>query len=335
MEIHAFAALRPREALQPFSYKASPLGPHDVLLKISHCGICHSDIHLIDNNWKRSIYPLVPGHEVVGTVLQKGKDLPGIQLGNRVGVSWVRSSCLTCPSCLQGETSICPDKTSTCNGHYGGFADHMVADGRFCYPIPQGLGSASAAPLLCAGATVYAPLKRLGMKKGRSVGVIGIGGLGHLGLQFAKAFGCEVTALSFTPSKREEARRFGADHFALLDEKWPVSQFDLILSTVHNHLDWDKVIGILRPSGTLCVLGRPEEPAKIDFSPLISFQKSITGSATASRSVLNEMLAFAAQHKITPQIEQMPLSEVNRAIARLKAGEARYRIVLETAPMIG
>lgn len=328
MQIHAFAALKQKEALQPFIYKAPALGPFDVLIKISHCGLCHSDVHLIDNNWKRSIYPLVPGHEIVGTIVQKGDGLSYLPIGERVGVSWVKASCLHCPTCLQGETSICPDKTTTCNGNYGGFADYMVADGRFCYPIPKELDSAHAAPLLCGGATVFAPLKRY---RPDTVAVVGIGGLGHLGLQFAKAFGCEVTALSQTASKEKEARKFGADHFLL---KFPVSQYDLILCTVHQNLDWNGLIGALKPSGTLCVLGRPDAPAPIDFSSLISFQKSVTGSATASRSVLNEMLSFAARHKIAPQIEKMPLQEVNRAIAHLKEGKARYRIVLEMNHMV-
>lgn len=334
MKIHAFASLKQKEALQPFSYEASPLGPFDVLLKISHCGLCHSDIHLIDNNWKRSIYPLVPGHEVVGTVVKKGDGLSYLPLGERVGVSWVRSSCLHCPVCLQGETSICPDKTATCNGYYGGFADYMVADGRFCYPIPKEIDSAHAAPLLCGGATVYAPLRRLNIQAPHSVAVVGIGGLGHLGLQFASAFGCEVTALSFTPGKEKEAKGFGADHFVVMGKKLTSSQFDLILCTVHQNLDWDMLIGALKPSGTLCVLGRPDEPSRINFSELISFQKSVTGSATASRSVLNEMLQFAARHKIAPQIERMPLTQVNEAVARVKAGKARYRIVLEMDSMV-
>jgi uncharacterized zinc-type alcohol dehydrogenase-like protein len=163
--------------------------------------------------------------------------------------------------------------------------------------------------------------------------VIGIGGLGHLALQFAKAFGCEVSALSTSPDKEKEARRFGADHF-FTAEKWPVSRFDLLLCTVHQNLPWDKVLASLKPSGTLCALGRPDEPARIDLSALISFQKSVTGSATASRALLQEMLEFAARHRITPQIEQMPMKEVNQAIARLKEGKARYRIVLFQETMV-
>lgn len=330
-KIHALAALKPKDVLQPFSYETPSLGPYGVLLKISHCGLCHSDVHLIDNNWKRSIYPLVPGHEIIGTIAEKGKELSHLALGERVGVSWVRSSCLHCPTCLQGETSICPDKTTTCNGNYGGFADFMVADGRFCYPIPKELDSAHAAPLLCGGATVYAPLRRLRNQGFRAVGVVGIGGLGHLALQFARALGCEVTALSSTPNKKQEALRLGAHHFL---SEIPLNRFDLILCTVHQNLDWDRLIGALKPSGTLCVLGRPDTPAAVDFSQLISFQKSITGSATASRAVLGEMLSFAAFHKIAPQIEKMPLAEANQAIVRLKSGAVRYRIVLENPSVV-
>jgi alcohol/geraniol dehydrogenase (NADP+) len=327
MKIHAFAAIGPRQLLQSFSYDAPPLAPFEILIKVTHCGLCHSDIHLIDDDWKRSIYPLVPGHEIVGTVLKKGESVKNLNLGNRVGVSWVRSSCLDCPSCLDGETNICPQKTATCNGSHGGFADHMIADSRFSFLIPDALDSAYAAPLLCAGATVYAPLRRE-VKSPQSVAVIGIGGLGHLALQFAAAFECEVTAISRTASKEAEAKSFGAHHFTTLD-KAKAGQFDLILSTVQGNLNWNHVISLLKPKGTLCFVGRPLNPAQIEIGNLISFQKRIVGSSTANRAQMNEMLQFAARHKIKPQIELFPLAEVNRAIEKVKANEARYRVVLE------
>lgn len=327
MKIHAFAAMAPREPLQPFSYEVPPLAPFEILLKVTHCGLCHSDIHLIDDDWKRSLYPLVPGHEIVGTIVKKGSCVE-LKIGQRVGVSWIRSSCLNCALCMQGDTNICPQKTTICNGNFGGFADHVIGDSRFVFPIPESLDSAKAAPLLCAGATVYAPLRRYGIQGPHSVAVIGIGGLGHLALQFADRLGCEVTAISTTRAKEKEARHLGADHFYTLDQLPPPGSFDFILSTVHADLNWNQILSLLRPKGTLCFLGRPASAAAIDISYLLSPQRNLTGSSTANRFLMNEMLAFAARHKIAPMIEERPLSQVNEAIERLKANAVRYRIVL-------
>lgn len=327
MKIHALAAMGPKEPLSPFSYDAAELGAFEILIKVTHCGLCHSDVHLIDDDWKRSKYPLVPGHEIVGTISKMGKNVDHLKLGERVGVSWVRSACLACTSCLEGDTNICPQKTTTCNGNYGGFADHMIADSRFVFPIPKELSSADAAPLLCAGATVFAPLRRYGPQ--HSVAIIGIGGLGHLGLQFAHHFGCEVTALSHSASKEGEAKSFGADHFYTFENLPTPFQFDFILSTVHVDLDWNQIIALLKPKGTLCFVGRPGNPGMIEFGSLISFQRNICGSSTANRATMNEMLAFAAQHKIKPQIELLPLSKANEGIEKVKSNRARYRVVLE------
>lgn len=328
MKIHAYAALSPKEKLQPFTYSAPPLGPFDILIKVTHCGLCHSDVHLIDDDWKRSKYPLVPGHEIIGTVVKKG-DAASLQVGERVGVSWIHSACMNCPVCLQGDTNICPQRTTTCNGRYGGFADHTIADSRFAYPIPEGLDSPHAAPLLCAGATVYAPLRRHGIQAPDSVAIIGIGGLGHLGLQFAAAFGCEVTAISHSTAKEAEAKSFGAGRFLTLDKRPAPAQFDFILSTVSADLDWNQIATLLKPKGTLCFVGRPHNPAPLELGNLVSSQANICGSATASRALMHEMLSFAARKKIKPKIEKTPLKKVNEAIERLKANAARYRIVLE------
>jgi uncharacterized zinc-type alcohol dehydrogenase-like protein len=330
MKISAYAALSSKGRLQPYTYEPAPLQPFEILIKTTHCGLCHSDVHLIDDDWKRSRYPLVPGHEVIGQIVEKGEAVHFLKLGERVGVSWIRSSCLVCPTCLSGDTNLCPSKTTTCNGHFGGFADHLVADARFSFPIPEGIDSAHAAPLLCAGATVYTPLRDLGIQPSHTVAVLGIGGLGHLALQFAKGFGCETSAISTTRSKEKDAKKFGADHFYVLSELPPQSKFDLILSTVHADLNWNEILLLLKPKGALCFLGRPASSISIEVAPLISGGRRITGSSTANRSHMMEMLEMAARCKIHPQIEVMPLSKVNKAIDRLKANEARYRIVLET-----
>ncbi len=329
MKISAFAAYSSKEPLRAFTYEVPPLDPHEILVKISHCGLCHSDIHLIDDDWKRSRYPLVPGHEIVGAVVKKGDACDYLQIGQRIGISWIRSACLQCPTCLLGETNACPLKTSTCNGYHGGFADYMIADGRFVYPVPDSLDSAHAAPLLCAGATVYAPLRKHSLKGLPSVAVFGIGGLGHLGLQFAAALGCETAAISHTPSKKDEAHFFGAVNFYTLNDLPPPFQFDLILSTVHADLDWNRILTLLKPNGTLSFLGRPAARAQIDIAHLLSYQRNISGHSTSNRTIMNEMLQFAASRNIKPQIELLPLSEVNQAIERVKSNTVRYRAVLE------
>jgi uncharacterized zinc-type alcohol dehydrogenase-like protein len=329
MKVHAFAAMKAGDALRPFSYEVSSLQPFEVLIKVSHCGLCHSDIHLIDNDWGRSQYPLVPGHEIIGTIVKKGEQVDHLKVGERVGVSWIHNACMQCPTCLEGDTNICPEKTAICNGHYGGFADHLVADGRFAFPIPKTLESAYAAPLMCAGATVYGPLHRYHVAGPHAVGVLGVGGLGHLALQFAAALGCEVSALSHSASKEAEAKAFGAHHFYTAKKPPKPNSFDFILSTISADLDWNLVLSYLKPKGTLCFLGRPLNLIPIDTSPLISFQKTIAGSSTANRAAIHEMLAFAARHKIRPQIELMPLKEVNKGIERVKNNAARYRVVLE------
>jgi len=328
MQIHAYAAKAPKSQLAPFTYEVGELGPFDVLLEISHCGLCHSDIHLIDNDWNRTVYPLVPGHEVVGRIVQKGK-LVELPLGARVGVSWLHSSCLQCPTCLSGDNQVCPQKKNTCIGHHGGFATHMTADSRFVFVIPEALPSEAAAPLLCAGATVYAPLRRWHVQAPDRVAVIGIGGLGHVALQFAKAFGCDVTAISSSPGKQTDAMRFGATELLSLEQMQRHKlQYDFILSTVHADLDWNFVLSLLKPSGTLCFLGRPAQPLSFDVAGVLSTQRTVTGSSTANRAVMHEMLAFAASRKIAPQIELKKLADVNQAIELVRHNKARYRIVL-------
>ena len=201
---------RPRRPLeeerpQAVRVRARALGPHDVEIRISHCGICHSDVHLVDGDWGMGSYPMVPGHEIVGTVAALGPEVRHLEAGARVGVGWQRGACLACESCGAGDENLCAENEATCVGHHGGFADRIRLDGRFAFPIPEGLASENAAPLLCGGATVYSPLRRW-VKPSMRVGVVGIGGLGHLGLQFARAMGCEVTAISSTPDKEAEAR---------------------------------------------------------------------------------------------------------------------------------
>jgi uncharacterized zinc-type alcohol dehydrogenase-like protein len=333
MKISAHAALQAKTPLEPFSYEAAPLGPHDVEVEISHCGICYSDIHLIDNDWGRSTYPFVPGHEIVGTVASLGSAVTQLKQGQRVGIGWQRSACLACEFCLQGNENLCAKQEAICVGHHGGFGDRIRTDSRFVFALPDGLSSAATAPLLCGGATVYAPLRRFGVNAKSKVGVIGIGGLGHMALLFLKALGCEVTAFSSSESKKDEVIRMGANHFVNSTSPKEVlkqaNQFDLLLSTVHARVDWVSYIQTLKPNGTLCLVGAP--PGLIQLPPglLVSAQRSVSGSDIANRSDIVEMLQFADRHKIAPQIETAPMKNVNEGISRLRANQVRYRMVME------
>jgi uncharacterized zinc-type alcohol dehydrogenase-like protein len=333
MTIRGYAAKKPGGPLEPFHYDPKPLGRHEVEVKISHCGICHSDIHLIDNDWGISDYPLVPGHEIVGTLSALGAEVQGLDKGQRVGIGWQRSACLNCEYCLQGFEHLCSQIKDTCVGHHGGFADAIRIDHRFAFPLPDGLDSESAAPLLCGGVTVYSPLVYYKVRPAMKVGVVGIGGLGHLALQFARKMGCEVTAFSSTPEKESEARELGAHHFVYGHDSQIMEQVastqDFILSTVAADLNWECYIDALRPGGRLCFVGVPKEAIKIPAFSLIVGRNSISGSPIGSRTDIREMLDFAVRNDIKPCTETFPMSKVNEGIDRLRNNRVRYRVVLE------
>lgn len=332
MSIAAWAAPKAHSSLEPFSYEAASLAGGDVEIRISHCGVCHSDVHLINDDWGSSRYPLVPGHEIVGTVTHTGRDVRHLRPGQRVGVGWQRSSCGTCEYCRRGEENLCATKQYTCVGHHGGFAAAMVISGQLVFPLPESLEAAITAPLLCAGITVFSPLRHHGVGSGTRVGVIGIGGLGHLALQFAAKLGAEVTALSSSPSKEADARRFGASRF--LDVSTPGTvqaarrSLDFILSTVHVDLPWSDYLKMLRPNGKLCFVGSPPAGLGLSAGDLISGQKMVVGSGVGGSAAMTEMLAFAAAHGVKAEVETRPMAEVNAAVQRVVRNEARYRMVL-------
>lgn len=330
--IHAYAASAPSMPLEPFDYSPSKLKDNDVEIAIECCGLCHSDLHVIDDDWKISKYPIVPGHEIIGRILRKGSNVQELEIGQRVGVGWQCGACLSCEFCIQGDETVCHAKVRTCVDGYGGFADKILIDAHFAYPIPESLTSEAAAPLLCAGITVYSPFKLYNVQAPQSVAIIGIGGLGHLALQIARAFGCNVTAISTSPDKEPEARKFGAHHFLSLNDpsqiKKAFNSFDFILSTVGADLDGTMLGMLLRPKGKLCFVGLPPSEVKFPVRLLVSGNRSICGSGTGSRTNMAEMLQFCARHKIEAQIEVMPMNQINKAIERLKANKARYRIVL-------
>ncbi len=331
-EIHGLAAHAAGAQLVPYKYEPGPMQANEVEVRISHCGICHSDIHLIDNDWGLSRYPFVPGHEIVGTVSAVGAGVRDRAVGQRVGIGWQADSCGICEWCKQGEENLCADAQPTCVGRNGGYADSVRVNARFAIPVPEVLQSENVAPLLCAGITVYSPLRNLGVRPASRVGIVGIGGLGHLGLQFAKAFGAEVTALSTSTDKEDEARRLGADHFVNTRDngglKKIVGSFDLLLSTVSADQDWPALVACLRPKGTLCVVGVPPSPIAVQAFPLIAGKRSLAGSNSGSPQDLHEMLNVAARHSIKAITERFPMAKANEALLRVKKNQVRYRAVL-------
>ena len=332
MPINCLAAHAAKEPLRPYHYEPGDLGAGDVELDITHCGICHSDLHLINNDWGLSVYPMVPGHEIIGHVTALGPSAKSLKIGQRVGVGWQARSCLECEYCLRGEENLCAKDQATCIGRPGGYANRIRVHSHFAFPIPEVIESESAGPLLCGGITVFTPLRIFDVDSLMRVGVIGIGGLGHLALQFARAFGCEVTAFSTTPAKEAEAKKFGAHHFAASADSAAMaklgSSFDFLLSTVTADLDWNAYLGLLRPKGRLCIVGALEKPLTIPALPLIGGQKSVCGSNIGGSKTILEMLEFAGRHGIRPQVELRPMAEANAALARLAANQARYRLVL-------
>lgn len=331
-DIHGLATYAAGAELLPFKYQVSDLGPEEVEVKISHCGVCRSDVHLIDNDWGISKYPFVPGHEIIGTITAVGAMVRDRTVGERVGVGWQADSCGICEWCRRGEEHLCPKAQPTCVGRNGGFAEAIRLNTRFALPIPDALESEKAAPLLCAGITVYNPLRRYDARPSSRIGVVGIGGLGHLGLQFARAFGCEVTAFSTSKDKESEAFALGAHYFVHTREtgalKKLAGRFDLILSTVSADQDFQNLIGALRPRGTLVLLGASPSPLGISGVSLLSGQKAVAGSPTGSPSDLAEMLDVAARHNVQAQVERFAMKNANQAVARVKQNKVRYRAVL-------
>jgi uncharacterized zinc-type alcohol dehydrogenase-like protein len=332
-EIHGLAAHAAGAELSTFKYTVAELAPNDVEVKISHCGVCHSDVHLIDNDWGLSKYPFIPGHEIVGKITAIGASVRDRKVGERVGIGWQADSCGVCEWCRLGEEHLCPKSQPTCVGRNGGYADKIRVNSRFAIPVPDALESEGVGPLLCGGITVYSPLRNWLARPASRVGVIGIGGLGHMGLQFARAFGCEVTAFSTSVDKEAEARSLGAHHFVNTRDNGAVKKvansFDLILSTVSADQDFQSFVTALRPKGTLVILGVGPSPIQVTGFSLIGGQKALAGSPTGSPGDLHEMLDVAARHNIKAMTEVFPMKEANAAIAKVKKNQVRYRAVLK------
>ncbi len=330
--IKAYAAEEAGSELKPFEYEPGPLGRDEVEIDVEHCGICHSDVNMLDNDWGMTQYPFVPGHEVSGTISKVGDEVKQLQVGQRVGLGWHSAYCMTCASCMEGDYNLCSSLEGTIVGRHGGFADKVRAAAAAVVPLPDGVDLVSAGPLFCGGITVFNPLVQFGVEATDKVGVIGIGGLGHMALQFLNAWGCNVTAFTSSEDKKNEALELGA-HRAI-NSRNPeeieavAGTFDLILSTVDVKLDWNTYVMALRPKGRLHFVGATLEPLDLGVFPLIMGQRSISGSPVGSPATIAKMLDFVDRHQIKPVVESYSFEQVNEAMARLRSGKARYRIVL-------
>ncbi|MBU8934145.1 MAG: NAD(P)-dependent alcohol dehydrogenase [candidate division Zixibacteria bacterium] len=332
-KVRAFAATAADQPLQPFEYELAELGPEEIEIAVQYCGICHSDLNMIENQWEMTAYPIVPGHEIAGTVAAVGKSVQNVKPGDRVGLGWYSKSCMICDTCLAGDHNLCASSESTIVGRHGGFGDKVRCHWSWVIPIPDKLEIKSAGPLFCGGITVFNPIVQFDVKPTERVGVIGIGGLGHMAVQFLSKWGCHVTAFTSSSGKAEEARRFGAHEIVdSRDDKAleaAAGSQDFLLVTANVTLNWPLYLNTLRPKGRLHFVGAVLEPLAIPVFSLLMGQKSVSASPLGSPATTKEMLQFCTRHGIEPQIEVFPMSKVNEALDHLRAGKARYRIVLE------
>jgi alcohol/geraniol dehydrogenase (NADP+) len=334
--IRSYAALSAGAPLERHDFDPGALPDDEIEIAVESCGLCHSDLSIINDEWGGKTYPLVPGHEIVGTVAEIGRGVTHLTKGQRVGVGWYAHSCLTCHPCMSGDHNMCREAAGVAaawSGRQGGFADRVRAQGAWAVALPDGIDAAKAGPLFCGGITVFNPLVQYGIRPTDRVGVIGIGGLGHLALKFLKAWGCEVTAFTSSQSKADEARAFGAhrivnsrDADALKAER---GRYDLVLSTVNVPLKWSAYINALAPRGRLHLVGAVMEPVPVSAGMMMNNQRAVSGTSVGAPATIATMLEFCARHDIVPQTEHMAMSKINDAIAHLEAGKARYRIVLE------
>ncbi len=332
-KIRAYAAPEAGAKFEPFEYDPGELGAEQVEIKVTHCGICHSDLSMRNNDWTWAQFPFVGGHEAVGEVIAVGEHAKGVMVGDKVGLGWNSGSCMHCKQCMRGNHISCETLEQTIVARHGGFADRVRCHWSWAIKLPEQLDMAKAGPLFCGGITVFNPFVQLNIKPTDKVGIVGIGGLGHLALQFADKWGCEVTAFSHSAAKADEAKKMGADHVIDThseDELAKVAgKFDMIMSTVNVPLNWGAYITALAPKGKLHIVGAVLEPIPVPGIYLIGGQKAISGTATGSQWVVSQMLDFCALHQIEPVTEHYPMSKINDAFEHLESGQARYRIVLE------
>ena len=333
MKVNGYAATEQKAKLKPYSYELGEIGSEQVDIKVFYCGICHSDLSMINNDWGMTKYPIVPGHEIIGEVIAIGKAVKNVKVGDKVGLGWMSSSCMSCEQCMDGEHHLCPKSEATIVGRNGGFADKVRGHWSWAIPLPEGIDMSKAGPLLCGGITVFNPIILAGVKPTDKVGVIGIGGLGHMALKFLKHWGCEVIAFSSNPNKKKAILNMGASQ--VIDSTSPqelesiTGKLNFILNTTNVSLDWNSYLTALAPKGRFHTVGAVLEPMAIPAFSLIMGEKSIGGSPIGSPALTKTMLDFCVRHDIYPDVEEFPMEKVNEAIEHLENGKARFRIVLK------
>lgn len=332
-KIKSYAAIKQDKPLELFEFSLDAPGPEDVDIDVQYCGICHSDLSMIENQWQMTSYPLVPGHEVAGIVRAVGSNVTNLKPGDRVGLGWYSKSCMTCEACMAGDHNLCANAEATIVGRYGGFANHVRAHWSWVIKLPKDIEDISAGPLFCGGITVFNPIVQFNIQPTDRVGVVGIGGLGHMAVQFLSKWGCHVTAFTSTGNKAKEAKVFGAHEIVNSRDDDEITaaagSLDFLLVTANVPLNWELYINTLRPKGRLHFVGAILEPVPVSVFSLLIAQKSISASPLGSPATTRRMLEFCTRHDIKPQIETYKMSQVNEALEHLKAGKARYRIVLE------
>jgi uncharacterized zinc-type alcohol dehydrogenase-like protein len=344
-----YAAPAAGAPLAPFSFERRELRAHDILIDIQYCGICHSDIHQARNEWgeyqEESIFPMVPGHEIAGIVTAAGDKVTKYKVGDKVGVGCFVDSCRTCEECKRGLQQYCSVKTVWTynardfegNPTHGGYSDKIVVDENYALRIPDNLPLDGAAPLLCAGITLYSPLRHWGAGPGKKVAIVGLGGLGHMGVKLAHALGAEVTVLSHSLKKQADAKRLGADHFYATSDPETFtklkSSFDLIVNTVSAELDWNEFLQLLKVDGTMVIVGLPEKQHEIAAFSLTAGRRSLAGSQIGGIAETQEMLDFCGKHNIASDIEVVPIQKVNEAFERVVKSDVRYRFVIDISTL--
>ncbi|MDB4988222.1 MAG: zinc-binding dehydrogenase family protein [Myxococcaceae bacterium] len=342
-----YAALTAKAPLAPFTFERREPREHDVQIAISHCGVCHSDVHQVRDEWGGSIFPMVPGHEIVGHVSQVGSGVSKFRVGDRVGVGCMVDSCGSCASCSDGEEQYCEKGfVGTYNSYekdkqtktYGGYADRIVVDEKFVLRVSDKLDLAGVAPLLCAGITTYSPLRHWKVGKGQRVGVVGLGGLGHMAVKFAHAFGAEVVLFTTSPNKAEDAKRLGADEVVISTDRAQMkaqrNRFDFILDTVAAPHDIDGMLNLLKRDGTLTLVGVPDQPhTPPNVATLVFKRRSLAGSLIGGIAETQEMLDYCAEHGIVSDIELIPIQKVNEAYDRMVKSDVKYRFVIDLASL--
>ncbi len=345
MKTNAYAAQNATNPLAPFNFQRREVGQHDVQIEILYCGVCHSDLHIVRNEWQNTAYPCVPGHEIVGRVIKVGAHVKKFKEGDTAGVGCMVDSCRTCANCEEDLEQFCDNITFTYNSPdkhlggmtFGGYSDSIVVDEAFVLQVPQNLNLAAVAPLLCAGITTYSPLRHNNVTKGQKVGVVGLGGLGHMGVKLAKAFGAHVVVFTTSSNKVEDARRLGADEVVNsknADEmKKHLNSFHFILDTVSAQHDINAYLLLLKRDGNLTQVGVPAEPLSLNVGSLIFGRRSLSGSLIGGIKETQEMLDFCGKHNITSDIELIPIQNINQAYDRLVKSDVKYRFVIDMASL--